>query len=216
MTAGPDGAGAHLAASLEDVLADPALTVLGVDTPVGLDPEPVAGGRAADLAARRALSAGAPPGLRGVGSRVFSAPTAAQLDAWRAGADHARVNAVHPVGPRLTLQAFHILAKIADANAIAARDPRLVEVHPELSFLALAGETLPPKRQAAARARRAALLAGVGFDVETLTRALGPARGRWQGDDLLDACAACWSADRVARGLARRFPETGAGPAIHA
>ncbi|MBK5928935.1 DUF429 domain-containing protein [Rhodobaculum claviforme] len=206
---------ARLVATLDPVLAEAALEVLGVDTPIGLDTAPAPGGRAADRAARRALAAGAPPGLRAVGSRVFSAPTGAQLAAWRAGADHAGVNAVHPGGPKLSIQAFNILPKIDAADRLAARDPRVVEVHPELSFLALANETLAPKRLAAARARRAALLADAGVDVRALAAALGPARGRWQDDDLLDAAVACWSAGRIARGTARRYPcaEPGAAAA---
>lgn len=194
-------------------LAEPGLAVLGVDTPIGLDPVPAEGGRAADRAARRALALGAPPGLRGTGARVFSAPSAAQLEAFRGGADYAGVNAVHLRGPRLTLQAFHILSKIAEADRLAASDRRVVEVHPELSFLHLGGATLPPKRLASARAQRRALLDGAGFDVAGMGTALGPARGRWQADDLMDACAICWSAARIARGQARRYPEVGE-PAI--
>ncbi|MGY6634754.1 MAG: DUF429 domain-containing protein [Alkalilacustris sp.] len=204
---------ARLVQDLAAVLADPGLVVLAVDTPIGLDAAPQPGGRATDRAARRALAAGA-HGQRGVTSRVFSAPTSAQLAAWRAGADHAGVNAVHATGPRLSLQAFHILPKIDEADTLAAGDPRVVEVHPEVSFLMMAGATLPPKRLAAARARRAELLAGHGFDVTALAQSLGPARGRWQGDDLLDACAACWSARRIADGSAHRFPSKGSGAVI--
>lgn len=214
--AGPEGVSARLVAGLEAVLADPALAVLGVDTPIGLDPQPGPGGRAADRAARQALARAAPPGLRQAGARVFPAPGAAQLAAWRRGADFAAVNAVHDQGPKLTLQAFHILPRIDEADRLAAADPRLAEVHPELSFLLLAGETLPPKRQAAARSRRAALLAAAGFDVAALAARLGPARGRWQADDLLDACAVCWSAGRIARGTARVWPPDGGGPMIRA
>lgn len=206
---------ARLVPGLAAVLADPGLAVLAVDTPIGLDTVPQPGGRAADRAARRALAAGA-RGLRGVTSRVFSAPTAAQLAAWRTGADHAGVNAVHATGPRLSLQAFHILPKIDEADTLAAGDPRVVEVHPEISFLVMAGATLPPKRLAVARTRRAELLARHGFDVSALAQSLGPARGRWQGDDLLDACAACWSARRIAHGSAQRFPPTGSGAVIRA
>ena len=73
----------------------------------------------------------------------------------------------------------------------------VVEVHPELSFQALAGrapgEALPSKKTAAGRAARLAALAhwvpGAGADAP-------------DGDDALDALAAAWSAWRYANGAA--------------
>lgn len=203
---------------LAEVISTPELAALGVDTPIGLDPEPRPGGRLADRAARALLGESALLGLRGAGSRVFSAPSAAQLAAWRAGEDYHAVNRVHPDGPKISRQAFNILPRIADADALARglHGARLFEVHPEVSFALLAGETLPRKKSAAGRARRVELLEGLGFRLATLEAGLGPRTGRWQADDLWDACICCWSAGRIALGMARRLPGEGDTGAIWA
>jgi predicted RNase H-like nuclease len=205
----PDQAGAAIVTDLKALMADPALAVLGLDTPIGLDDRPRPGGRVADRAARALLAAMAPAGLRGTGSRVFPAPSRSQLDLWRQGAGYAAVNEAHPAGPRLTLQTFHILPKIDAADRLVASPagPRLFEVHPEVSFALCAAETLPPKKSAAGRRRREALLAGLGFEMPALASGLGPRSGRWAPDDLLDACIACWSAGRIATGAARPLPD---------
>ena len=75
--------------------------------------------------------------------------------------------------------------------------PDVVEVHPELSFMAHAGrapgDPLPSKKTAAGRAAR---LAGLGRWVPDAV-ADAP-----DGDDGLDALAAAWSAWRYATGAA--------------
>ena len=204
-------ASAKVVTDLAEVISTHELAALGVDTPIGLDPEPRPGGRPADRAARALLARMAPDGLRATGSRVFSAPSAGQLAAWRAGAGYDQVNLVHEHGPRLTLQAFNILPKIAAADAMAQgpHGARLFEVHPEVSFAALADETLPRKKSATGRARRVELLEGLGFRLAALEAGLGPRAGRWQADDLWDACICCWSAGRIARGIAWRLPGDG-------
>ena len=80
-----------------------------------------------------------------------------------------------------------------------ADDPRLVEVHPELSFAELAGTgPLARRRHAAGRAARLALLRGWLPGAATTCR---------RGDDGLDALAAAWSARRWLAGRARTLPE---------
>jgi predicted RNase H-like nuclease len=73
----------------------------------------------------------------------------------------------------------------------------VVEVHPELSLLALAGrapgDPLPSKKTAAGRAARLAALARWAPDA---------AADAPDGDDGLDALAASWSAWRHAAGAA--------------
>ena len=80
----------------------------------------------------------------------------------------------------------------------AADDPRLVEVHPELSFAALTGRVLGRKATAAGRAERLAALRGwlPGLDLSAVPR----------GDDAPDALAAAWSGRRWLDGAARVLP----------
>ena len=80
----------------------------------------------------------------------------------------------------------------------AADDPRLVEVHPELSFAALAGRVLDRKRTAAGRAQRLAALRSwlPGLDLASVP----------SGDDAPDALAAAWSGRRWLDGVARVLP----------
>jgi predicted RNase H-like nuclease len=105
-------------------------------------------------------------------------------------------------GRGISIQAFNLLAKIAEVDA--AIDPVLteavVEAHPESAFAELAGAPLPTtKRTAEGRAARLALLAGPFPRSAGLLAA--PARGA-AADDVLDAAAAAWSARRWASGTA--------------
>ncbi len=105
-------------------------------------------------------------------------------------------------GRGISIQAFNLLAKIAEVDA--AIDPELtdavVEAHPESAFAELAGAPLPTtKRTAEGRAQRLALLAEPFPDSAALLT------GRLRGaapDDVLDAAAAAWSARRWAAGTA--------------
>jgi predicted RNase H-like nuclease len=99
-------------------------------------------------------------------------------------------------GLGLSLQTWHLVPKIREVDAVAD-DPRLVEVHPELSLAALGGSgPLPSKKTAAGRAARVALLTGW----------LGELGDLPAGDDGLDALAVAWSAHRWLAGRARTLP----------
>ena len=101
-------------------------------------------------------------------------------------------------GLGLSVQTWHLVPKIREVDAVAD-DPRLVEVHPELSFAELAGTgPLPSKKTAAGRAARRRAAARL---------AAGPRRRRAGGDDGLDALAGAWSARRWLAGTARTLPE---------
>jgi predicted RNase H-like nuclease len=167
----------------------PLTGVTGIDMPLGLLD---AGWRDADLLARRAL------GRRG--ATVFAIPPRSvwecetYADANRACRDL--------TGQGLSVQAWGLRRKIAEADdfrrrARSAPSPvQLYEVHPELSFTAMAGAPLPDsKHTAAGLAVRRALLAAAGVIVGA--RVAGAAE-----DDLLDAAAVAWSARRVAAGQA--------------
>jgi len=171
---------------LDAVLADRSLAVEAVDMPIGI---PERGPREADLLARAAL--------RPHGARVFPAPVRAALahpDDYRA----ACAASVAAQGRALSRQAWHLVPKVLEADEAAA-DPRLVEVHPELSFAEMAGAPLAAsKRTPEGRAGRLLLLAEHvrGFDPSAAP----------PGDDALDALAAAWTAARIARDAARSLP----------
>ncbi len=176
-------------APLLDRFAD--ASAIGVDMPIGLPRgrRP----RACDLAARELL------GPRR--STVFLAAPAAVLRR----PDHASASALarERTGAGVSQQAYGLRAKILELAPLAARDRRLVEVHPEVSFAAMAGApVLAPKTSWAGAASRRRLLAERGIEPP---EDLGEA-GVVSPIDVLDAAAAAWSAARVARGEAESLP----------
>ncbi len=178
--------GVTVAAAL-DLL--PLAPVTGIDMPLGLLG---AGWREADRLARRAL------GRRGV--TVFAIPPRA---VWECRS-YAEANRLcrELTGKGLSAQAWGLRRKIAEADqfrrivAVAPGGVRLHEVHPELSFAALAGVPLPgSKHTPAGLAVRRDLLARAGITLPA--KVAGAAE-----DDLLDAAAVAWSARRIATGTA--------------
>ncbi len=167
----------------------PLAGITGIDMPLGLLP---AGWRDADVLARRAL------GRRGV--TVFAIPPRpvweceTYADAGRACRDL--------TGKGFSVQAWGLRRKIAEADeyrrraAPAPAPVRLFEVHPELSFAAMAGAPLADgKHTRAGLGIRRELLAAAGITLPP--RVAGAAE-----DDLLDAAAVAWSARRIAAGRA--------------
>ena len=101
-------------------------------------------------------------------------------------------------GRAISLQTFHITPKIAEWDAAALPDG-VVEVHPELALRALAPETdFAPKKSARGAGQRIAALARW---VDPAV-ALGDLPPGARLDDVLDALAVAWSAQRWARGAA--------------
>lgn len=171
-------------------LGDLGVDLMGVDMPIGL---PIDTPRACDIEARRLLGARR--------SSVFPTPARACLGAG-SHAD-AVLRSRQAMGRGVSLQAFHLLAKIAEVDALVdADDPdRIVEIHPECSFATMRRlldgtyDALPRKVTAEGVAARRTLLARAGFDVATTPRGAAV-------DDVLDAYAVLWSAERFARGEA--------------
>jgi predicted RNase H-like nuclease len=192
----------RLLSAFAEVLRLPEAPVaLGVDMVIGLPDRAERGGRACDRAARRLL------GRRG--SSVFSPPARPALNA--TSYDEAlTLNRAHsPDGVGLSIQTYHLLPKMREVDALLtpARQARIVEVHPELSFLALNdGAPLPSKHTPKGRAAREGLLAGAGFpDIASAVAACtGPGV---KADDWLDAHAVCWTARRRHAGRAQRLPD---------
>ena len=105
-------------------------------------------------------------------------------------------------GPRISAQAFALRMKILEVDPYRG-DPRVCEVHPELSVAAIGGAPLPSKRSWNGAAARRRLLAGVGIEIPD---DLGTVAGRVPPDDVLDAAAAAWTAGRIALGRAVCLP----------
>jgi predicted RNase H-like nuclease len=151
---------------------------VAVDIPIGFGP------READRAARTFLT--------GTASVVFPAPPRNVLEA--------------PFGPelRVSAQAHALGPRILHVTDLARRDTRFCEVHPEVSFRAMnGGRSLGNRKKSAAGAlQRLELLRGAGIELTALDEA-GPA----PLDDVLDAAAAAWSAQRIATGAAQSLPD---------
>ena len=165
---------------------------LAVDMPIGL---PVAGVRAADLAARKVL------GPRW--ASVFLTPVRQALVA----TSHAEATAVSRdlAGRGVSQQAYALAPKMLEVERWLPTVGRPVwEVHPEVSFTVMAGRPAGAgkKTWAGMRERLAALRRG-GVRLSDL----GEAGTRVAVDDVLDAAAAAWSAARLLRGEAVSFPD---------
>ncbi len=173
---------ARLLQPIETALGDelPEARVIGIDAPIGFGP-----GRAADRAARAFL---APDWA----SSVFATPSAAAL------------RRPFAAGLGVSAQAHALGRRILHVTELARSDERLREVHPEVSFRAMnGGESLGHRKRSAGGAlERLRLLAAQGIELGDLGEAAGAPL-----DDVLDAAAAAWSADRIARGVARSLPD---------
>ncbi len=175
-------------------------SVVAIDIPVGLP----------SGAERRTCDSAARARLGPARSSVFPAPPRAVLEAVSHADASVRSRAAGSVG--VSIQTWNIVPKIREAAPFAAR---LLEVHPELSFRALAASTLAPpldpsavtlasKKTAAGRAERLALLQSwVPFELPT-PRPAGAAV-----DDCLDALVCAWTGARWLRGSAEVL---GGGP----
>ncbi|MCT7351863.1 DUF429 domain-containing protein [Streptomyces sp. 15-116A] len=170
----------------------PSVQAIAVDMPLGLVEK---GWRAADLEAKLLL--------RARRSSVFLvAPRPAWLETdYVAAGDRCQ----ELTGQRLSWQAWALAPKLIEARACWLADERIHEVHPEVSFWALAGGVPLDHAKKTWRGQhtRRSLLAAAGI---VLPDELGEA-DRVPVDDVLDACAAAWSAHRIALGVADRIPE---------
>jgi predicted RNase H-like nuclease len=154
------------------------VVVIGIDVPIGFGP------RRADAAARVFLS--------GAASTVFPTPPRELLE-----------HRFQP-GLRVSAQSHALGPRILHVTELARTDARLYEVHPEVSFRAMNGG-LPlrhRKKSAAGAIERLALLRGHGIELDQLEES-APA----PLDDVLDAAAAAWSAQRIAAGTACSLPD---------
>jgi predicted RNase H-like nuclease len=186
--------GRSISALVERARKSAGVTVVAIDIPIGL---PDRGPRQADLLARQALP--------GKGSSVFGtltrtayiAPTYAESRVANLAATGGRCSA--------SAQAYALRSKILDVDGWIRIRPgvEVIEVHPELSFARMAGApVLSSKKKADGLRARRALLERVGLRPPAWFRGAG-----FGEDDLLDACAAAWTAVRHTRGEAESLPE---------
>lgn len=179
-------------ALLKQVSGDGPVSVVAIDIPIGL---PDSGHRQADVLARKALP--------GKASSVFTTLTRAAYDA-PTYAQAREANKAATAGTSASAQAYALRTKILEVDSWIQGKPgvTVIEVHPELSFATmLGGPVLDSKKSPAGAAARRWALEGVGIHAPAWSRGCGFAE-----DDLLDACAAAWTASRYAAGTAESFP----------
>ena len=192
--------------------------VVAIDMPIGLPDRSGSGGRTPERLVRPLLGARQ--------SSVFSIPSRAAVyasrdesipepDRFRHACAVARETSAD--GKAVAKQAFQIFGKIIEIDSLlrgrAELAGRVFECHPELSFWAMNGNApiAEPKKVKGTpygpglELRRRLLLAQ-GFEGDALEASV--ARDCGAGfDDLIDACAAAWTATRIARGEAISFPD---------
>ena len=170
-----------------------------IDIPIGV---PDAGPREADRQARAFLRAPR-------ASSVFPCPLRAtlQCESWEdMGAITRRLT-----GRGVAKQTFAILRKVREVNELVRADPLaarcFIEVHPEVSFAAWRGAAMKfNKKRPEGRAERLELIdAHFGKDATTVVRE--SLKGtKVPSDDIADAFAALWSAERYLLGRALSLP----------
>ena len=102
--------------------------------------------------------------------------------------------------PSLSAQSYALRRKILEVDA--ALEARVFEVHPEVSFAALAGAPMTyPKRTWNGLMERRRLLAAAGIEIPDQLPGCDAA-----ADDVLDAAAVAWTAARKVRGAAISLP----------
>jgi len=171
---------------LEDLVKDD-ITV--VDIPFGLiNTYP----RPADVGARNHLRA------FGKATSVFPSPLRPVLDC----DDYPTANALSRslCGKGLTKQTYMLFDRIRQAEALAATHA-FYEGHPELSFSIWSGTALPPKRTYEGASVRLELIQAhwPSFELPVIPGAAA--------NDILDAVALVWTAQRIIEGAALTFPD---------
>lgn len=172
--------------------------VVTIDIPIGL---PESGARECDVAARRLIQPR--------GSSVFPAPVRAVLAA-RSYPDACELS-LKACGKSLSKQAFAILPKIREVDAVLCQANedvrrRVREVHPEVCFRVWNGAPMMEPKKAGLGFTTRLVLVESRFGGQFARVRRQVARGDASDDDILDAFAALWTAERVSQGTASRLP----------
>jgi predicted RNase H-like nuclease len=165
----------------------------------------------ADACSAAAVALDVPIGLPATGQRRCDREAYSLLGARRSSVfmtsprhvlEHDRYAAARAASPGLTAQAFALISRIRDVDAVLRTagpsiHDRVIECHPELSFRAMTGADLARKKSARGALDRIDALAAVGL---TGVRDAPDEAGL---DDALDAMACAWTAHRWLTGAAR-------------
>lgn len=179
---------------VREAQSDGPLEVVAIDIPIRL---PDAASRKADQRAREIV------GPRRASS-VFTTPVRVAIESDEyatATAENLRLT-----GRGISRQAYDLRAKLLQVDHWVRQTVlRVVEVHPEASFAVMAGGPLAASKTTWAGAEeRRTLLAAAGI---TLVGRLGTAGAKAGVDDIMDAAAAAWTAQRVADRTALCAPD---------
>jgi predicted RNase H-like nuclease len=174
--------------------------IVAVDVPIGLPDVTLPKGRLCERLARPMVG-------RQRACSVFSAVGRKALEA-QAQPEANRLNrAAGGIG--IGAQAWGLASKLRHADAIMtpALQRLVYEVHPEISFRWMTGSVLNfGKKKAAGQQEREQALIAAGFSKSHLDGLLTEVKAA--RDDVFDACAALWTAERIYRGDAERIPDT--------
>lgn len=170
--------------------------IVAVDMPIGLTETYEPGGRACERAARKMLG-------RGRASSVFPSPARAVLEA-RTHKEACEISrGSMPGGKGISVQSFGILPKIKEVDLFLRKRPDLRdvvrEVHPEVCFHEMAQVPMKfSKKKPGGKAERTHALRVHFPEIDAFVAP--PRTERLPLDDVLDATAACWTAQRLAAG----------------
>ena len=190
---------AQLFKSFADILKKEA-AIIAVDIPIGLPTKSERGGRKADRCARKMVG-------RRRQSSVFPAPSRAALRA-KSFLQACQIEQENSNPPKkVSQQVFNILCKIRQVDRVVGEGLGIVrECHPEVSFRVMKRQDLQwSKRTPDGLKERYVLLAKEGYR-EDFTRSRIGEPGDHSWDDLVDACVAAWTAERILKGNAIRLP----------
>lgn len=183
------------ARSIQDIRERWSESVVAIDIPIGLpDNQP----RECDLVARRMLGARKPS--------VFPVPMRSVL---RCSTYRAACEAQQQItGKMISLQCYNLFPNIRDVDNYLEERPAdrlwVREVHPELCWLGITGAPMSSsKRTSLGRAERVDALRSVFHHDFFPSLREQVKRKDAADDDLLDACAAAWTARRIYRNEAR-------------
>lgn len=182
---------AHFFSSFSDLVEIlSGASIIGVDIPIGLLEDSF---RQADTEAKKFLGKRA--------SSIFLTPPRRVLEA----VDYEKANRLaRRLGKGISKQAYNLRKKIFEVEPHAAVNTRIVEVHPEISFVEMAGLPLASSKKTwDGILERLTLLRRAGLD---LAKKLARTGTRVAPDDVVDAAAVAWTAARVAQGEALTLP----------
>ena len=171
--------------------------MIAVDMPIGF---PDSYGRNADIEARKAMSP--------FGSRVFPVPCLEAVHAVNY-TEAICLNKLRSHNVSIPPVTNAIRPRMQEVDRVMSRqvEERVREVHPEVSFAMMnSGVPLKSKKKTLdGEKQRLNLLLSSGFP-ELDWNGMNYRKSQVKRDDIIDACAAAWSARRILYGEARHFP----------